>query len=150
MKFTWTTHLLCLIRLLIIRLIKMHSSYFVAQTSAHRFYHAVMDDDEKTANRRNNDRRLVMYSRLTCEYFAAEATAVRQTIRRLIELQTGRATVAPTLSLIHEARYKSTVLLYSILIASTSCTYLWSPYGIGQTIIFLPCGFFFLSFYPTR
>ena len=21
----------------------------------------------------------------------------------------------------------------------------WSPYGIGQTIIFLPCGFFFLS-----
>jgi len=21
---------------------------------------------------------------------------------------------------------------------------LWSPYGIGQTIIFLPCGFFFL------
>jgi len=22
---------------------------------------------------------------------------------------------------------------------------LWSPYGIGQTIIFLPCGFFFLS-----
>ena len=28
---------------------------------------------------------------------------------------------------------------------------LWSPYGIGQTIIFLPCGFFFfflLSFFP--
>jgi len=24
--------------------------------------------------------------------------------------------------------------------------YLWSPYGIGQTIIFLPCGFF-LSFF---
>jgi len=24
---------------------------------------------------------------------------------------------------------------------------LWSPYGIGQTIIFLPCGFFFLSFF---
>ena len=23
---------------------------------------------------------------------------------------------------------------------------LWSPYGIGQTIIFLPCGFFFLLF----
>ena len=23
--------------------------------------------------------------------------------------------------------------------------YLWSPYGIGQTIIFLPCGYFFLS-----
>jgi len=22
--------------------------------------------------------------------------------------------------------------------------FLWSPYGIGQTIIFLPCGFFFL------
>jgi len=22
---------------------------------------------------------------------------------------------------------------------------LWSPYGIGQTIIYLPCGFFFLS-----
>ena len=24
---------------------------------------------------------------------------------------------------------------------------LWSPYGIGQTIIFLPCGFFLLSFF---
>ena len=24
-------------------------------------------------------------------------------------------------------------------------SFLWSPYGIGQTIIFLPCGFFFLS-----
>jgi len=28
----------------------------------------------------------------------------------------------------------------------------WSPYGIGQTIIFLPCGFFFLSssFFSSR
>jgi len=27
---------------------------------------------------------------------------------------------------------------------------LWSPYGIGQTIIFLPCGFLYLSsiFFP--
>ena len=29
---------------------------------------------------------------------------------------------------------------------------LWSPYGIGQTIVFLPCGFFFFfllsSFFP--
>jgi len=24
---------------------------------------------------------------------------------------------------------------------------LWSPYGTGQTIIFLPCGFFFSSFF---
>ena len=24
---------------------------------------------------------------------------------------------------------------------------LWSPYGMGQTTIFLPCGFFFLSFF---
>jgi len=24
---------------------------------------------------------------------------------------------------------------------------LWSPYGIGETIIFLPCGYFFLSFF---
>ena len=23
---------------------------------------------------------------------------------------------------------------------------IWSPYGIGQTIIFLPCGYFFLLF----
>jgi len=23
---------------------------------------------------------------------------------------------------------------------------LWSPYGIGQTIIFLPCGYFFFFF----
>jgi len=28
-----------------------------------------------------------------------------------------------------------------------SAVSLWSPYGIGQTIIFLPCGFFFLSFF---
>jgi len=26
--------------------------------------------------------------------------------------------------------------------------YLWPPYGIGQAIIFLPCGFFFLSSFP--
>jgi len=26
--------------------------------------------------------------------------------------------------------------------------YLWSPYGIGQTIIFLPCGYFFFLFFP--
>jgi len=26
--------------------------------------------------------------------------------------------------------------------------YLWSPYGIGQTITFLPCGYFFLFFIP--
>jgi len=25
--------------------------------------------------------------------------------------------------------------------------FLWPPYGIGQTIIFLPCGYFFLSFF---
>ena len=39
-------------------------------------------------------------------------------------------------------------------IARQSCAvvrrwrFLWSPYGIGQTIIFLPCGLFFLSFFP--
>jgi len=26
-------------------------------------------------------------------------------------------------------------------------SFLWSPYGIGQTIIFSSCGFFFLSFF---
>ena len=26
---------------------------------------------------------------------------------------------------------------------------LWSPYGIGQTIIFLPCGYFFLPFFSS-
>jgi len=26
---------------------------------------------------------------------------------------------------------------------------LWSPYGIGQTIIFLPCGFFFLLYFSS-
>jgi len=42
----------------------------------------------------------------------------------------------------------------AIAIAKTvlfwSCYFLWSPYAIGQTIIFLPCGFFFffLSFLP--
>ena len=30
---------------------------------------------------------------------------------------------------------------------SVSCKFLWPPYGIGQAIIFLPCGFFFLSFF---
>jgi len=25
--------------------------------------------------------------------------------------------------------------------------FIWSPYGIGQVIIFLPCGFFLLSFF---
>jgi len=37
-------------------------------------------------------------------------------------------------------------LLFSVLIYAM----LWSPYGIGQTIIFLPCRFFFLSsfFFP--
>ena len=30
-------------------------------------------------------------------------------------------------------------------VPSTSNNLLWSPYGIGQTIISLPCGFFFLS-----
>ena len=27
--------------------------------------------------------------------------------------------------------------------------YLWSPYGIGQTIIFSSCGFFLCSFFPS-
>ena len=30
--------------------------------------------------------------------------------------------------------------------ASSVVAFLWSPYVIGQTIIFLPCGYFFLSF----
>jgi len=33
--------------------------------------------------------------------------------------------------------------------SSTSVSMLRSPYGIGQTIIFLPCGFFFLSFFSS-
>jgi len=32
-------------------------------------------------------------------------------------------------------------------ISATAEHLLWSPYGIGQTIIFLPCGYFFLSFF---
>ena len=28
----------------------------------------------------------------------------------------------------------------------TRAVYLWPPYGIGQAVIFLPCGFFFLFF----
>ena len=31
--------------------------------------------------------------------------------------------------------------------SSLSAYYLWSPYVIGQTIIFLPCGFFLSSFF---
>ena len=30
------------------------------------------------------------------------------------------------------------------LIGQSFASFLWSPYGIGQTIIFLPCGFFLL------
>ena len=37
--------------------------------------------------------------------------------------------------------YADYVLYVIIMIAQL----LWSPYGIGQTIIFLPCGYFFLS-----
>jgi len=29
----------------------------------------------------------------------------------------------------------------------SSCGFLWSPYVIGQTIIFLPCDFYLLSFF---
>jgi len=29
-----------------------------------------------------------------------------------------------------------------------SCYFPWSPHVIGQTIIFLPCGFFFFLFFP--
>jgi len=37
-------------------------------------------------------------------------------------------------------------VLFSVLQECVDvCVLLWSPYGIGQTIIFLPCGFFFLS-----
>jgi len=32
--------------------------------------------------------------------------------------------------------------------SKTDTVYLWPPYGIGQTIIFLPCGFFLLFFSP--
>jgi len=33
-------------------------------------------------------------------------------------------------------------------VGSLTITLLWPPYGIGQAIIFLPCGFFYLlSFY---
>ena len=37
-------------------------------------------------------------------------------------------------------------------VVAYECDCLWSPYVIGQTIIFLPCGFFFFfilsSFFP--
>ena len=41
-------------------------------------------------------------------------------------------------------------LLYSALIGHSALAELFMvalPYGIGQTIIFLPCGFFFLCFF---
>jgi len=45
-------------------------------------------------------------------------------------------------------RYTPSHILARLLIASqfTHLRILWPPYGIGQTIIFLPCGFF-LSFF---
>jgi len=33
------------------------------------------------------------------------------------------------------------------LATKTDTVYLWPPYGIGQAIIFLPCGFFLLLFF---
>jgi len=33
-----------------------------------------------------------------------------------------------------------------LLQANDKIIFLWSPYGMGQTIIFLPCGFFFFFF----
>jgi len=38
------------------------------------------------------------------------------------------------------------IMFYVQHICMISVVFLWSPYGIGQTIIFLPCGFFFLFF----
>ena len=38
------------------------------------------------------------------------------------------------------------ILSRHLFIMPLVATYLWSPYGIGQTIIFLPCGYFFLFF----
>jgi len=48
-------------------------------------------------------------------------------------------------------RYTPSHILARLLIASqfTHLHILWPPYGIGQTIIFLPCGFF-LSFFFSR
>jgi len=52
------------------------------------------------------------------------------------------------------AIFRSTVATNGFLdIALFALCCLWSPYGIGQTIIFLPCGLFFylptfLSFFP--
>ena len=47
------------------------------------------------------------------------------------------------------AKYKSASewLQVDLGVASKVILLLWSPYGIGQTIIFLSCGYFFLLFF---
>ena len=50
----------------------------------------------------------------------------------------------------HCTLYLTSYLYGTLNLDHDACTFtfvkyfLWSPYGIGQTIIFLPCGFFFL------
>jgi len=53
-------------------------------------------------------------------------------------------------------RKKSSRLLADLLVSFlyvsagdiADVRYLWPPYGIGQAIIFLPCGFYLSSFFP--
>jgi len=40
------------------------------------------------------------------------------------------------------------LLLFCYICMASVCNFLWSPYGIGQTIIFSSCGFF-LSFFSS-
>jgi len=47
----------------------------------------------------------------------------------------------------------ATSAVWLAILSEIPLAYLWSPYGIGQTIIFLPCGYllsFFLSFFIPR
>ena len=51
-----------------------------------------------------------------------------------------RVTAAPTF-------WPVSIVVKLLTISATAELLLWSPYVIGQTIIFLPCGFFLSSFF---
>ena len=51
-------------------------------------------------------------------------------------------------TVLHENAYYSNQRNNSLYRRTKQMTYLlWSPYGIGQAIIFLPCDFYLLSIY---
>jgi len=87
------------------------------------------------------ERVVMQVTRLT--YFLTHITRFRLVvdhINRLLGRRTGRRLSA------HKCKRQSGSPEKNPPCIHRTC-YLWPPYGIGQAIIFLPCGFF-LSFFP--